>query len=120
MTDFLKIAGFLLHFVLTVELLALRILRYDPIFPLIPYHMERIAKAMVYMLLADAALFGILYVLAPISAVPGALIGLAFVAEGFLALQLWYRLEYTMNDRAQWEAQRNARRRRTQSKKTKK
>lgn len=116
MTDFLKIVGFLLHFLITIEVLALQILRYDPIFPLFVYHSERIAKAMVSMLLADSILFGTLYVLAPISAAPGALIGLVFVAEGFLVLMLWQQLETSMSRRAQWEAERQTRKRRANNK----
>ena len=114
MANFLKIIGFLLHFLLTMEFLALRILHFDPIFPLLKYHIERIAKAMVYMLLVDSMLFATLYALAPVSTTAAALIGLVFVAEGFLAMHLWYQLQYAVSVRIHWETEQQTGKRRTQ------
>ena len=88
MADIIKILGFLLHFIICIEVLALEILHYDVVRPLLLFHIDKICKYMILMLLWDSMLFAMLYALCPLSGSAETVFCLLLVIEGFASYKL--------------------------------
>ena len=94
--DIFKNIGILLNLILTAELLALRLLRFDHIHPLFAYHSMRVARFTTCMFVFDGFLCAMLTALRPLGAKPTIFFTAFFAAEACVVIVLgrsvWYRV----------------------------